>query len=76
MTIIVNGFSGPLTLTRGYGPPVVPFVVFVDARAAQLVYASSDADPFGVDPRAAQVVYASSDADPFGVDPRAAQQVS
>jgi hypothetical protein len=35
-------------------PPIIPFVVYVDARAAQLVHASSDADPFGVDPRAAR----------------------
>jgi hypothetical protein len=75
MTIIVNGFLGPLTLTRGYAS-LAPLVVFVDARAAQLVSSSSDADPFGVDPRAAQVVTTASDADPFGVNPRGAQRVS
>jgi hypothetical protein len=44
--------GGPLyTVTTG-----TPLIVYVDARAAQLVRASSDADPFGVDPRAAQQV--------------------
>jgi hypothetical protein len=79
MTLIVNGFTGLFLLTGGLGDgaaPVAPFVVFVDPRAAQLVAASSDSDPFGVDPRAAQLVSASSDADPFGVDPRAAVLVS
>jgi hypothetical protein len=77
MTIIVRGFLSPLTLTGGLGSATfTPLVVYVDARAGQLVRASSDADPFGVDPRGAQVVYTSSDADPFGVDPRAAQVVT
>jgi hypothetical protein len=76
MTIIVRGFLGPFTITNGYASSTfTPLVVFVDARAAQLVRSASDADPFGVDPRAAQVVYAASDADPFGVDPRGAQLV-
>jgi hypothetical protein len=75
MTLIVKGFLGPLILTRGLGS-LTPLVVFIDARAAQLVAASSDADPFGVDARAAQLVTSSSDADPFGVDARAAQLVS
>jgi DNA-binding beta-propeller fold protein YncE len=39
------------TVTTG-----TPLVVYIDARAAQVVHASSDADPFGVDPRAAQQV--------------------
>jgi hypothetical protein len=45
--------GGPLYRS---GAPVVPFIIFVDPRAAQLVAASSDADPFGVDPRAATLV--------------------
>lgn len=77
MTIIVNGLLGPFLVTRGLGSSVVvPFILYVDPRAAQLLASSSDADPFAVDPRAAQLVSASSDADPFGVDPRAAQLVS
>jgi hypothetical protein len=77
MTLIVKGFLGPLIITGGLGSStLVPLVVFVDARAAQLVAASSSADPFGVDARAAQLVASSSDADPFGVDARAAQLVS
>jgi hypothetical protein len=57
MTIIVRGFLGPLLLTGGLGGvPAVPFILFIDPRAAQLVSSASDADPFGVDPRAAQLV--------------------
>ena len=58
MTIITNGFLGPLLVTGGLAPGSAPpsFVLYIDPRAAQLVSASSDADPFGVDPRSAQLV--------------------
>jgi hypothetical protein len=39
------------TVTTG-----TPLAVFIDARAAQVVHSSSDADPFGIDPRAAQQI--------------------
>jgi hypothetical protein len=77
MTIIVRGFLGPLTLTRGYGSTAgPPLVVYVDPRACQLVSSASDSDFSAIDPRACQLVTSSSDGDPFGVDPRAAQLVS
>jgi hypothetical protein len=52
----ITALSSTILQPFGAAPatPIVPFVVFVDSRAAQLVAASSDADPFGVDPRAAR----------------------
>jgi hypothetical protein len=43
-------------LYRPQAAPVGAFAENLDARAAQLVRASSDADPFGIDPRGAQQV--------------------
>jgi hypothetical protein len=72
MTIIVNGFLGPLLLTGGYAAGAVSSLVcYVEPRAAQLYAVSSDADIFGVDARNPSLVISTSDVQ--ALDPRAVQ---
>jgi hypothetical protein len=53
----ITAYSSTIFQPFGAGALPAPiFPIFIDARACQLVSASSDADPFGVDPRAAQLV--------------------
>lgn len=67
MTIVVNGFLGPLTLTRGYGSSsVVALVVYIDPRLA--VLADTDATVYSIDPR--QGVLLDTDSTDYTIDPR------
>lgn len=70
--------GGPRAVCAGpsdSGPAPPTLLVYVDPRAAQLLYSASDADLFGVDPRSASVLTSASDADFAGIDPRAAQLI-